>query len=72
LRRDKEIHSFISATISTQLAFMRSHRNMCKLKHAQTCLYYDQVAWFPLNSGKVSLQEFSRPTTYVNYGEEII
>jgi hypothetical protein len=22
---------------------------LCKLKHAQTCLYYDQVAWLPFS-----------------------
>jgi len=31
----------ISATTSTQLALMHLDRNWCKLKHAQTCLYYD-------------------------------
>jgi hypothetical protein len=32
-------------TTSAQLAFMRWNRTWCKLKHAQTCLYYDKVAF---------------------------
>jgi hypothetical protein len=39
----------ISATSSTQLALMRWNCDWCKLKHARTCLYYDQVAWLPLS-----------------------
>jgi uncharacterized protein YktB (UPF0637 family) len=33
----------ISATTPTQVALMSSGRDWRKLKHAQTCLYYDQV-----------------------------
>jgi hypothetical protein len=38
----------INATTSTRLALICWSRNCCKLKHAQTCLYYDQLAWLPL------------------------
>jgi hypothetical protein len=30
---------------------------LCKLKHAQTCLYYDQVAWLPFSREIKSLGE---------------
>jgi len=50
-----EIHSLIfvvrhrnahltSTATSTQLVLMCLNFNWCKLKHAYTCLYYDQVA----------------------------
>jgi len=38
----------ISSTTSTQLASMRWNRKWCKSKHAQTCLYYDQITWLLL------------------------
>jgi hypothetical protein len=41
----------ISATTSTQLALVRWNREWCRLKHAQICLYYDQVPWVPLSWG---------------------
>jgi hypothetical protein len=47
LRRYVETQSHNFHT--TQLMLMRCNRNWCKLKHAQTCIYYDQVAWLPLS-----------------------
>jgi len=40
----------ISTTTSTQLALKHWNQNWCKLKHAQTCLYYELVAWLPFKS----------------------
>jgi hypothetical protein len=45
---DIETH-LISWTTSTQLALMCWTLNCCKLKRAQTCLYYDHIAWLPLS-----------------------
>jgi hypothetical protein len=39
---------FISATTSTQVALMCINYNWWKLKHAQICLFCDQVTWFHL------------------------
>jgi hypothetical protein len=39
----------ISTTTSTKLALMCWKRNWCMFKHAQTCLYYNQVTWLPLH-----------------------
>jgi len=38
---------------------------MCKLKHAQTCHYYDQVAWLPLNRAIKSVRELHSHTMYI-------
>jgi len=53
------------ATISTQLALMSLDRNLCKLKHAQTFLYYDQVAWIPLISPLKSFRELHSHALYI-------
>jgi hypothetical protein len=41
---------------------MRLNRKWCKSKHAQTCLYYDQVAWLPLSRAMKSFQELHSHT----------
>jgi hypothetical protein len=65
LRQDVEILSrLISATISTPLASMRWNRNWCKLKHAQTCFYCDQVTWLPLSRAIKSFRELYSHTTH--------
>jgi len=38
---------FISAKTSTKLALMGLNCNKYKLRHAQICLYYDQITWLP-------------------------
>jgi len=57
LQEDIETKASISPTTSTQLALMCSNRNLCKLKHAHTCLYYDQVTWLRLSHAIKSFQE---------------
>jgi hypothetical protein len=52
----------ISATTSTPLELVRLNRNWCKLKHAQTNLYYDQVAWLPLSSAIKSFRKLHSHT----------
>jgi len=37
------------------------------LKHAQTCLYYEQVAWLPLSSAIKSFRERHSHTTYIRH-----
>jgi hypothetical protein len=44
---------------------MRWNLYWCKLKHAQTCLYYDQVAWLPSNRAFKSVRELYSRTMYV-------
>jgi hypothetical protein len=55
---------FISTTISTQFAFIRLKRNWCKLKHAQTCLHCDKVAWLPASSAIKPFRQHYSHTTY--------
>jgi len=50
-----------------QLALMRSNRSWCKLKHAQICLYCDQVAWLPLSSAIKSFRKPHSHTIYVSF-----
>jgi hypothetical protein len=54
----------INATTSTQLVLMHWNHNWCKLKHAWTCFYYDQVAWLPLTHAIKSFWELHSPTTH--------
>jgi hypothetical protein len=39
----------VSVTTSTKEELICWNHTWCKLKHAETCLYYDQVAWPPLS-----------------------
>jgi hypothetical protein len=41
---------------------MRWNHNWCKLKHAQTCLYYDQVAWLPVSGAVKSFRKLHSHT----------
>jgi hypothetical protein len=66
LRRDVETCR-IRATTSTQLPLMCWYRNWCKSKHAQTCLYYEQVAWLPLRRIIKSFRELHRHTMYIEF-----
>jgi hypothetical protein len=54
-----------SATTSTQLALTSLNHTWCKLKHAQTCLYYDQVAWLPLRSAVKQFRGLYSHTVYL-------
>jgi len=48
LRRDVETHtSYQRHNFHTTNTDALKSQNWCELKHAQTCLYYDQVAWLP-------------------------
>jgi len=51
-----------SATTSMQLALMHWNCNWCKVKHTQTCLYYNQVAWLPLSHATKSFWELHSHT----------
>jgi hypothetical protein len=66
LRRDAETH-IISAITSTQLALMRWNRNLCKLKHAHACIYYDQVACLPVSRANKSFRELDSHIIYFVY-----
>jgi len=43
---------------------MSWNHNWCKLKHAQTCLYYDPDAWLYVSCAIKSFWEFQSHTTY--------
>jgi hypothetical protein len=57
----------ISATTFTQLALMCWNCNSCKLKHAQTRLYYDQVARLPSQRSVKSFRELYSHIMYTVY-----
>jgi len=44
---------------------MSWNRNWCKKKHAQTCLYYDQVTWLPLRWAIKPFRELRSHTIYL-------
>jgi hypothetical protein len=68
--RDVEIRR-ISSTTPTQLALMRWNRNRCKLKHTQTCLYQDQVAWLPLSHVIKSFRELHSHIMYTSVNPQL-
>jgi len=55
----------IGATSPRQLALIRWNRNWCKLKHAQTCPYDDQIAWLPWSRAIKSFQELHSRIMYI-------
>jgi hypothetical protein len=55
----------IGATTSTQLTLTRRNRDWCELKHAQTCLHYDQVTWLILSRERKSFRELHSHSVYV-------
>jgi len=44
---------------------MDCNHNWYKLKRAQTCLYYNQVAWLPLSHAIKSFWELHGDTMYL-------
>jgi hypothetical protein len=57
---------FISATTSTQLVLMHWNHSCCKLKHAQTYLYYDEIACLPWSHAIQSFWDIHSHTMYCN------
>jgi len=51
----------ISTTTTTELALMYLNHTWIKFKHAQTCLYYDQITWLPLSCAVKSFQQLHSP-----------
>jgi hypothetical protein len=41
--------------------------NWCKLKHTQTCLYYQQVAWIPFSNTIKSFRKLHNHTMYTKW-----
>jgi hypothetical protein len=64
--RTQKLTRLISATTSIQLAVVRWNRNWCKRKHAQTYLYYDQVARLPLSREIKSFWGVHSRATYIS------